>query len=221
MILSSYLQNPFRQKRVLYFLNPDLDLLNPTSIDRFFSDSFLYIFIKESLIALQMVTYNTIIKKFDQQGEKTGWTYIDIPADIAEQLNPGIKKSYRVKGKLDNYRIKGIAILPMGGGAFILPMNAVIRKGTGKKKGAMIHVLLEMDKEPFKPNPDFIECLADDPGAKKHFESLAVSHQNYFSKWIDAAKTEPTKIKRISMAINALSRNMGYPEMIRMNKKVS
>nr|MBP8249452.1 DUF1905 domain-containing protein [Chitinophagales bacterium] len=43
-------------------------------------------------------TYTTIIKKFGTMGEKTGWTYVEIPSDIAEELNPGIKTSYRVKG---------------------------------------------------------------------------------------------------------------------------
>ena len=39
-----------------------------------------------------MVHFITTILKFDKQGEKTGWTYIEIPADIAEQLKPNNKK---------------------------------------------------------------------------------------------------------------------------------
>ena len=41
-----------------------------------------------------MIRYTTSLLKFDKQGEKTGWTYIVIPADIAQQINPGIKKSF-------------------------------------------------------------------------------------------------------------------------------
>ena len=52
----------------------------------------------------------------------------------------------------------------------------------------------------------------------KHFNSLAGSHRNYFSKWIDSAKTEQTKTKRIAMALSALSRGLGYPEMMREDK---
>ena len=48
-----------------------------------------------------MVSYSTTILKFDEQGEKTGWTYIVIPSAIAQKLKPGNKKSFRVKGKLD------------------------------------------------------------------------------------------------------------------------
>ncbi len=166
-----------------------------------------------------MVQFTTTIKQFDQQGEKTGWTYIEVPSDIAGKLIPGNKKGFRVKGKLDNFTIKGIALLPMGGGNFILTLNADLRKGIHKKKGAMLNVKLQVDPEGYKLNRDFIDCLNDDPIAKKFFDTLSGSHRNYFSKWIDSAKTEPTKIKRIAMAVNALSKKWGYPEMLKNSKK--
>ena len=80
-----------------------------------------------------MIKFNATIKKFAQQGEKTGWTYIELPAAVAEKLQPGKKQSFRVKGSLDAFVIKGIALIPMGGGDFILPLNASIRKGVKKK----------------------------------------------------------------------------------------
>lgn len=74
-----------------------------------------------------MVQFTATIAQFAAQGEKTGWTYIVVPADVAEQMNPGVRKSYRVKGKLDAHPIKSVAILPMGGGEFIMPLNASMR----------------------------------------------------------------------------------------------
>jgi hypothetical protein len=165
-----------------------------------------------------MVNFTTTLLQFDEQGEKTGWTYIDIPADIAEQIKPNNKKSFRVKGKLDNYKIKSVALMPMGSGNFIMAVNAIMRKAIGKRKGSMINVSIEEDKAPLKLNEDFLACLNDEPLALKYFNSLAGSHRNYFSKWIDSAKTEQTKTKRIAMAISALSRNMGYSEMMREHK---
>jgi hypothetical protein len=165
-----------------------------------------------------MVRFETALRKFDKQGEKTGWTYIEIPADIAAKIKPGEKRSYRVKGKLDSHPLTGIALLPMGGGTFIIPVNGDMRKAIGKRHGAMVKVQLEEDKKPFQFNKDFMECLHDEPAARQFFQSLTGSHQRYFSKWIDSAKTEPTKIKRIAQAVSALSRKMGYPEMIRSQK---
>lgn len=166
-----------------------------------------------------MVQFTATLNQFAAQGEKTGWTYIEIPVDIAQKLKPGNKKSFRVKGKLDSYKIAGIALLPMGGGSFIMAINATMRKGIGKQKGAMVKVQLEEDKKGFQFNKDFMECLTDEPAAMEFFKTLAGSHQRYFSKWIDDAKTEPTKTKRIAWAVTALSKKQGYGEMIRSHQK--
>ncbi len=165
-----------------------------------------------------MIKFSAKLLKFDEQGEKTGWTYLPIPEDIAQQLKPGNKQPFRVKGKLDTFKINGVALMPMGDGSFIMPFNAAMRKGTGKRKGALITAMLEPDDAPLKLNEDFMMCLHDEPAALKYFNSLAGSHRNYFSKWIDSAKTETTKTKRISMGVSALARNMGYSEMMREQK---
>lgn len=165
------------------------------------------------------LVFTTTLLRFEKQGEKTGWTYIEIPADLAQRLKPGNKKSFRVKGKLDKFPIEGVALLPMGGGGFIMAFNAGMRKGTGKKYGAMIKVELEEDKKEFEFNQDLVECLADEPDALAYFKSLPGSHQRYFSKWIDSAKTETTRTKRIAHAVSALSKGAGYGEMIRSLKK--
>jgi Domain of unknown function (DUF1905)/Bacteriocin-protection, YdeI or OmpD-Associated len=166
-----------------------------------------------------MIEFTATLKQFSEQGEKTGWTYFEIPADIAQALKPGNKKSFRVKGKLDKHSIDHVSLLPMGGGVFIMAVNADMRKAIGKKKGAMIRVKLQEDKKEFQFNKDFVECLADEPAAQAFFKTLPGSHQRYFSKWIDSAKTEPTKTKRIGWAVTALAKKQGYPEMIRSHNK--
>lgn len=165
-----------------------------------------------------MVRFTTTILKFNEQGEKTGWTYVEVPADIAQKLKPGNKKSFRVKGKLDEFKIERVALIPMGDGSFIMPINAEMRKGIGKRKGAKLSLALEADEAPLVLNGEFMDCLADEPKALAHFNTLAKSHQNYFSKWIDSAKTTETKANRIARAVNALAKGMGYPEMLRAEK---
>ncbi len=165
-----------------------------------------------------MIEFETTILKFGSKGEKTGWTYIHIPGDLANKLKPGNKKSFRVKGRLDNFTVKGIALLPFGKGDFIMPLNAVMRKGTGKRHGAMLSVRLTEDKQPLELSKDLMDCLADDAGALKFFENLARSHQHYFSKWIETAKTDATKTKRIAQTVNALAKKQGFSEMLRALK---
>jgi hypothetical protein len=161
------------------------------------------------------VTFTTTILKFGNKGEKTGWTYIVIPPDVANQLKRGTKKSFRVKGLLDRFAIKGVALLPMGSGEFIMPLNAAMRKGIGKKEGAMLQVTLDQDKAERKLDAELIECLEDDPQALAFFKSLPNSHQYYFSKWISDAKTIPTKTKRIAAAVNGLSQKQRFSQVLR------
>ncbi len=164
-----------------------------------------------------MVTFTATILKFGEMGEKTGWHYIEVPADIAEKLNPADKKSFRVKGKLDDYPIKGVSLIPMGGGKYILALNATMRKEIRKAKGAMLKVQLAADK-PYELLPELVECLNDEPDAKAFFSSLPRSHQNYFSKWIESAKTEATRARRIATTVDAASKKWGYSQMIRASK---
>ena len=179
---------------------------------------FYYLSIPIFMVSFSMVKFTTAIQQFAQQGEKTGWTYIEVPVDIAQELKPGNKKSFRVKGKLDTYPISGVALIPMGGGRFILAFNAAMRKGTRKKKGSIIEVQLAIDNNPLALPPEFIECLADEPRAKAFFDQMKLSHRNYFIKWIGGVKSEAAVTKRIAQVITALSREHDFVTMVRSLK---
>lgn len=162
-----------------------------------------------------MIHFTATIQKFDKQGEKTGWTYIEISAEIATQLKPNNKKSFRVKGKLDAVEINAFALIPMGEGNFIMALKSELRKQLKKQQGATIKVSIEEDKKGYELNETFIACLQDEPAAFAFFKTLAQGHQNYFSKWIESAKSVETQSKRIAMAVNALSKKWDYGTMIR------
>ncbi|MBS1559468.1 MAG: DUF1905 domain-containing protein [Bacteroidetes bacterium] len=166
-----------------------------------------------------MICFNTTILRFDKKGEKTGWSYIKITPAQAKKLNPGVKTSFRVKGKLDHFQLEKTALLPMGDGSFIMPLNTKIRKATGKKMGDRLAVEMALDKRQIEPSADFIKCLKEVPEALSFFKTLPDSHQRYFSKWIEEAKTIHTKTKRIVMALTSFSKKQGFGEMIRSAKK--
>ena len=163
-----------------------------------------------------MVEFTAMMLQFAEQGEKTGWTYIDIPADIAQQLKPGNKKSFRVKGMLDSLPINGMALMPMGDGNFILALKAEVRKALHKSAGALLHAKLEEDTE-FKIEipADLQECFDFEPETWEFFNSLPKSHRDYFVKWIDSAKTSETRAKRIVNTVNAMLRKWPYNVMMR------
>lgn len=173
-----------------------------------------------------MHTFTALLLRFDEKGEKTGratlgWTYIAIPVDISQALKPGQKTSFRVKGKLDNYPIERVALVPMGEGEFIMAINATMRRGIRKEEGASVQVAIDVDDSPMPLSADLMACLEDEPKALGFFSQLTKGHQVYFSNWIESAKTIETKTKRITQAVTGLAMGMGYPEMIRHFKKKS
>jgi hypothetical protein len=168
-----------------------------------------------------MVTFNAEIKKFDQQGEKTGWTFIEVPEEIALQLLPDNKKAFRVKGALDNVPISGTSLIPMGGGDFIMPLNATLRKQLKKGKGATLRVSLAVDTNPVTLSEELMQCLSDEPAALAYFNKLPGSHQKYYSRWIESAKTDATKAKRIAQTVTACAGQQQFGEMMRAQKEES
>ncbi len=167
-----------------------------------------------------MIVFKATAKKFASKGEKTGWTCFEIPEEIAQQINPGIKKSYRVKGYINNCVVNSISLLPNGSGGFYLALNKDLRKQLCVTAGSEVELKLMLDNTGYQLNKDFVECLKDEPIAFDFFNTLPQGHRNYFSKWIEQAKTVETQTKRIAQSVDALSRNWGYSEMIRNSKNI-
>jgi len=165
-----------------------------------------------------MIRFTASILKFDQQGEKTGWTYIPVPAHLAQELIPGIKKSFRVKGLLDEYPFKLASLTPMGKGDYILSLNATMRKGIGKRAGATVSVQMEVDKQEIELPEDFKAWLKEDEAASTYFYSLPKSHQHYWINWVNAVKSEQTRQSRLTRAIVALSKGLDFGGMLRAEK---
>jgi hypothetical protein len=168
-----------------------------------------------------MIRFTATIQQDSRDPEKQGWSFIIISKALSNKLNPGVRKGFRVKGKLDNYEIKQTSLLPVSGERFMLPINATMRKATGKKAGDKLVVEMEVDKTKLKLSADLLACLKDDPAADKFFKSLPPSHQRYFSNWVAGAKTETTRAKRITLALAALSRQKHFGIMMKEEKMLS
>jgi hypothetical protein len=166
-----------------------------------------------------MISFTTTIQRDNRSPDKSGWSFIILTKAQSEKLNPGSRKSFRVKGVLDEFKIERTSVLPIGGGRFMLPINGAIRKGTGKAEGDRLRVQLSLDERSIPLSKELLLCLKDDQKALTFFKSLPKGHQTYFSKWIEGAKTIHTKTKRITMALIALGQEQGYSEMMQANKK--
>jgi hypothetical protein len=159
------------------------------------------------------------IEKFESNGEKTGWSYVFISHDIADQIKPGERKSIRVRGKIDEVAISGMSLIPMGDGDFIMALNKELRKQLRKEAGAKVELHLAFDAHFKIEMPDDLEvCLADERALLAQFLSMPKSHQNYFINWLNSAKTEPTRTKRLVMIVNAMGNKWDFGTMVRENR---
>ncbi len=66
--------------------------------------------------------------------------------------------------------------------------------------------------------PEMEICLEEEPHLIGNFLKMPKSHQNYYINWYNSAKTESTRIKRLTMMVQAMERQMDFGEMIRSNK---
>ena len=146
--------------------------------------------------------------------KKTGWTYITIPAAIANQLKPGHRRSFRIKGKIEDAKIEKASILPMGDGDYILPLNKQLRSKIAKGVGATLKIQIQEDKRDLEIFPELISCLQDEPKAFEAFMKMPPSHRRYYSKWVTDAKTDQTRVKRIAITVNAMLTNKTFGEAL-------
>lgn len=168
-----------------------------------------------------MVKFQAIILRSEDQGTAmVGWAYIDVPQAIAEQMKPGYRQVYRVRGEIDGQSFSGLALMPKGAGDYILAINGVMRKALKKGVGDILSLRLEEDREFVIEIPEDLEiCLSDDEGdLLGRFRALSKSHRNYFLNHINGAKTEPTRAKRIAMTVEAMSLGLDFGAMIRLDK---
>jgi hypothetical protein len=166
-----------------------------------------------------MPSFKATIQKFASKGEKTGWTYVDIPFDILKKLKLTNKQNFRIKGVMDDVKFDRLAVYPVGEGNYIIAINGELRKKLGKKEGAMVSVKFELDKAEALQSPELIACLNEDKAAKKQFDSLLLSHKNYFHRYVYSAKGQATKAGRIVNVINAMHKKQNFGEMIRSLKE--
>ncbi|RZL46061.1 MAG: DUF1905 domain-containing protein [Pedobacter sp.] len=166
-----------------------------------------------------MIYHKVEIERFETNGEKTGWSYVFIPQDIADEIKPNCRIGFRVRGLIDGVTVSGMSVMPVKESGFILPLNKPLRRSLRKEEGAVVELRLEFDVDFKIELPQDLEvCLAQEEGLLAYFLSLPKSHQNYFINYLTSAKTEPTKTKRLIMIVNALAKKQDFGLMIRSNR---
>ncbi len=137
--------------------------------------------------------------------EGTGtWTYFVIPLDLVELF--GVKGTLQVRGTVNGVPFRSSA-LAYGDGSHFVAVNKAIRDRAHASAGDTVSVTLEHDDQPREiAVPDDLRRALDcAPAARAAFDSFSYSHKREYVEWIAAAKTDPTRQRRIASAVEKIA----------------
>jgi hypothetical protein len=140
-------------------------------------------------------------QEFDALLEPEGaWTFLRAPFSVEEVF--GSRARVPIKGTINGFAFQG-SLFPMGNGTHCLMVNKTMQKGAGAKPGDTVHMVITKDTSTrtVKVPRDFRQALAKHPAAREYFEKLAYTHRKDYVDWIESAKKEETRQRRIDKAV--------------------
>lgn len=148
-----------------------------------------------------LVDKDYIFEKIEGKG---AWTFVEIP-EIPMAKNPfGM---LRVKGKIGDYELSNVHLMPIGNGHLGLAVKSEIRKKIKKQAPDIVHITLYKDNTPLIVPEEVLLCIEDEKGLLDKFEKYDLGQKKTFINWICFAKTEQTKANRIAKMIEIIENN--------------
>lgn len=141
-------------------------------------------------------------KSFDAIVQKEGsFTFVAIPFSPREVW--GAKPRYPVTGTINGISVRGT--LGVLGQDYFLRLGAAWMKSSGIEIGTNVKVKLSLEG-PHEGNiaSDIAKALSTNKKAKAYFDGLATFYRKNFIRWIESAKREETRVRRINEMMKLL-----------------
>jgi hypothetical protein len=140
---------------------------------------------------------------FETTVEQTGRssTSFEVPLDVP-RLFGSSHPPVKVTINSHTYR----ATLTVYGGRWYAPLSRANRDSARVSAGDRIQVTIVSDEDPRKIEapPDLAAALDEDDEASTFWDRLSYSHRREYIEWLDDAKRESTREKRVAKAVEAL-----------------
>lgn len=131
-----------------------------------------------------------------------GGAFVEVPFDVEEAF--GAKRP-RVRAVIEGVPYRGI-LSRMGTELHLLVILKEIRENVGKTFGDEVKITVELDEEPLvvEVPAQLKKAFKAEKEAKAFFDKLSYTHQREYVMWINEAKREETRNRRIVKMIGML-----------------
>lgn len=92
------------------------------------------------------------------------------------------------------------------GGEFLIGLSKAVREAAGVQAGDRVEVTVTLDteaREVIVPEPLAV-ALAADPVARAAFESMSYTHRKEYVRWVDEARKDETRERRVRQAVEMM-----------------
>jgi hypothetical protein len=142
------------------------------------------------------------------QPSGTGGGFLaEIPLDVPALFGG---KRVPVRGTVNRTPFR--TTIAVYGGRYYLGFRKEIRDAAGISAGDELAIELERDDEPRTVDLPADLATALGPDERTFFDSLAFTHRREYVEWIEGAKREETRQRRIEKAVEMLRRGRRTPQ---------
>jgi hypothetical protein len=128
--------------------------------------------------------------------------FVEVPAAVVAALGPRRRPPLVIE--VNGYRYRSTPAVYRG--RTYLGFRRDIREAAGLSAGRRVAVSLELDEQPREvavPN-DLEDALRADPTAQAAFAALSFTHRKEYVEWVESAKRDETRRRRIERTVTIL-----------------
>jgi hypothetical protein len=139
-------------------------------------------------------------------------SFIEFPFDVEEKF--GVKGQVKVKAIFDDKVIYRGSLAKMGHHCHILGITKEIRTKLGKTFGDTVEVEIvqDIEKREIIIPYSVAQILKNNSEAKEFFEKLSFTDRKEYMKWIESAKKEQTRQKRLEEFLIKLNNKQKFSD---------
>jgi hypothetical protein len=148
-------------------------------------------------------------QRFEATLEQHGsGTVVFVPFDLKEAFG---SRRPPVLATVNGYTFR-TTLFTMGGRA-LLGLNREVREAAGVEAGQELSVEIEPDDEPrtVEVPSDLAAALDSDPAVRDTFDGLSYTHRKEYVRWVEEAKREETRTRRVEKSVEMLREGVKTP----------